>query len=254
MSKYVIDMGMLEFALILQSFPNQDGVDSVMEACGSVSTVERLRQMRGAQIVLPSDWRADLLMKDGLMRPIPDILNLGFDTCFTMDDQVNLFMSVENCLTSHFRIKTVPYTRKSAAKLHELHFLLPCKFYDLKTLITYKYAALAWQLGLPFLTRNTAFALAARPEVYEEDYCVLFANERTAIPERRMWIPANLPQPQSQANQDIFSWVELVADTCYVDEDDEDFEDDELDEDAFPVDEDDDEFFLSDDEGIDIKS
>ena len=244
MSKYVIDMGMLEFALILQSFPNQDGVDSVMEACGSVSTVERLRQMRGAQIVLPSDWRADLLMKDGLMRPIPDILNLGFDTCFTMDDQVNLFMSVENCLTSHFRIKTVPYTRKTAAKLHELHFLLPCKFYDLKTLITYKYAALAWQLGLPFLTRNTAFALAARPEVYEEDYCVLFANERTATPERRMWIPANLQQPQSQANQDIFSWVELVADTCCVDEDEE----------VLPFDEDDDEFFLSDDEGIDIKS
>ena len=47
--------------------------------------------------------------------------------------------------------------------------------------------------------------------------------------------------------QDIFSWVELVADTCYVDEDDEDFEDDELDDETFPVDED-------DDEGIDIKS
>jgi len=244
MSKYVIDMGMLEFALILQSFPNRDGVDNIMEACGSVSTVERLRQMRGAQIVLPSDWRADLLMKDGLLKPIPEILNLGFDTCFTMDDQVNLFMSVENCLTSHFRIKTAPYTRKTAAKLHELHFLLPCKFYDLKTLITYKYAALAWQLGLPFLTRNTAFALAARPEVYEEDYCVLFANEQTAIPERRMTIPANLQQPQSPANNDIFSWVELVADTCCVEEDEE----------VLPFDEDDDEFFLSDDEGIDIKS
>ena len=162
----VIDLMLLSIAEYLE-IQRDDEVVSQLEDMCAVSQLDFLERMEEEVIILPSDWRADILMKlmvfptynyeheeetaSGLLWEAIDVEKLANDV-----------LDITGTISQHCEIIEVPFAGLAAVEYVELIGLLPqddvTGDMDIEEYkLTCKYAALARSLNLPFKTNNFLF-------------------------------------------------------------------------------------------------
>jgi len=164
-SRCVIDLALLSIAEYLE-MPRDDDVVSQLQDMCAVSQLNFLEIMEDEVIVLPSDWRADIL-SELLILPTYDYKSEestpsepvweGVDVKKLVDD----ILEITDTISGHYEVIEVPFGHQAAVEYAELISLLPSDVtsdIDIDSYkLTCKYAALAHSLELPFKTNNFLF-------------------------------------------------------------------------------------------------
>jgi hypothetical protein len=208
-----VDPDLLILAPMLDNCPDDEENNAFLASFGHLDTINWLRRMKSQRILVPAGWQLDLLTCAPVFSPVnpaigPDgetvVGNIDFEG-LGMDELMNDFAEAHLGVSRHFIINERSFTTDQSTWLRQLYFHLPVACFTVGLLKTYQYAALAWETGCDFYTRNVGFCVAANPELAKDSLLLLVPP----VPERKMVLSSN--GAASQVSEMDFSWIHLVS-------------------------------------------